>query len=331
MKDTRSAFANLLCKTISNTPTILTSRIVGQFACVFMLHRIQCEALPNDGYPQDILRSRLKYLRKHNFNIISAYSLVQLLKSGSPIPPKTVTFTIDDGFRDNVVTAGEIFAEFDVPLTCFVITGFVEGELWPWDDQVSWIIHNSPKINKNGASQDLQKLVHRTRQEIQTRDNSRLYSELEDLYQFYDVQKPSQVPPEYTPASWGELNSFSLKGHDIAPHSRSDRILSRLSDSEAKQEILDSINSLQAHTNMKPIFAYPTGRQSDYSDATVAILEDLPIEAAFDTTPKHCTDANRFDLYRIPRFPLPLSEFDFYQYISFIEKMKNVARGYRRV
>ena len=49
-------------------------------------------------------------------------------------------FTIDDGFIDHHDIAGPLFADYDIPLTFFLVTGFIDGELWPWDDQLSYAI-----------------------------------------------------------------------------------------------------------------------------------------------------------------------------------------------
>ncbi len=40
---------------------------------------------------------------------------------------KWVAFSLDDGFAEQVTLAGNIFAKFNCPSTCFLLTGFIDG------------------------------------------------------------------------------------------------------------------------------------------------------------------------------------------------------------
>ena len=58
-----------------------------------------------------------------------------------------VAFTIDDGYLDHAKVAAPIFAEFDCPVTTFVTTGFLDGQLWLWWDRIQYVFENTPRTS----------------------------------------------------------------------------------------------------------------------------------------------------------------------------------------
>ena len=52
---------------------------------------------------------------------------------------RAIAFTVDDGYQDVAQVAAEIFLEYDCPLSIFLTTGFIDGHLWHWWDQIEFI------------------------------------------------------------------------------------------------------------------------------------------------------------------------------------------------
>ena len=65
---------------------------------------------------------QMKYLRDHEFNVVSLIELVGILKNNLPIPEKTIAITFDDGYEDNLLVAQPILSEYNFPATIFVST-----------------------------------------------------------------------------------------------------------------------------------------------------------------------------------------------------------------
>src|SRR5690606_2625911 len=65
---------------------------------------------------------------------------------GAPPRGRTAAFTVDDGYLEQATVAAPIFAEFDCPATVFVATGFLDGRLWLWWDQVSYVFRRTRRL-----------------------------------------------------------------------------------------------------------------------------------------------------------------------------------------
>ncbi|WP_334013452.1 polysaccharide deacetylase family protein [Alteromonas sp. S167] len=330
---------NLLAKSINAVPPSLFRYFIGSYVPIFMLHRVKSSASPKAGHDPLFLRKCLAYIRKKNYNPISLEDLANLIIEQENIPPRTVVFTIDDGFKDNIVDAGDIFSEFEIPLTCFVISGFVDGSLWPWDDQLEFVFGTSKFVPKsislpNGDKFSLYKKdgsrvsVSEFRNHLKTIPQSNLYFWMkEKLYPAFEMNVPSHPPKAFLPANKEEIKRFIRQGHQIAPHTQTHRILSQLKDTEIREELRNSLLYLeQTFSSVSKVFAYPTGREADYNLRTAKICEDLGFKAAVTTTPRPWTQDSH--LFMMPRYSMPSSFFDFLQYAGPIEATKDFLRSY---
>jgi len=318
-------------------PHSISRKLTGDFVPVFMMHRIiDCNG-DLDQVQVNQLHSYLEYIRKHNYNPIALEDLFLSIAEGKPLPGKSVAFTVDDGFADQFEHLAPIFSQYDIPLTCFVITGMLDGILWPWDDQIKHIVTTTKRklfsVNLPDGDQLLCKLDQERnevlteciRSRLKTQDQTYLYEWLHNLYEMAEVDVPVQVPPLYRSASWEQADQFVRNGHSIAAHTRTHRILSRLNDTEAREEILGSYQNLKTRIpESADIFAYPTGRPIDFGEREEKIILNSPIIGAVSTVPDSIRKGYRLEA--IPRYGLPKGMGDFLQYLSFIEVLKNKIR-----
>lgn len=319
-------------------PPSLVRATLGDFVPVFMLHRL----VEPDGEPSVTKIKRIKgyleYLRANQYHLISLDTLIDKFHSGEPIPYKTAVFTLDDGFFDHTSIAGELFASYDCPITLFVITDFIEGKLWPWDDHVKHVLLSTEKsefdvalpsgklFQFNIAKASRKDQSHHLQSELKRCDHAHIYTWLSTLYHAADMDYSPKPPHAYRPASWNDLQSFIHRGHSVGPHTKSHRILSQLSDEEAQFEIADSINILKRRLpSSSACFAYPTGRLGDFLPRDEKLAEQLGCKCAVSTIPFSATRKSK--LMALPRYSLPENMKNFLQYISFIEHMKNSFRA----
>ena len=96
-----------------------------------MLHRIIDSNGDLDLSQVEQLHTYMTYIRKHNYHPITLEALITGIAKGEPLPVKSVAFTVDDGFADQFEHPVPNFNQYDIPLTCFVITGMFNGALWP--------------------------------------------------------------------------------------------------------------------------------------------------------------------------------------------------------
>lgn len=329
----------LIKSCLSLTPQSISHWLTGDFVPVFMLHRLVDSHGERDVGKINLIRHYLEYIRKHHYQPISLQELFDYLSHDEPLPERAVVFTVDDGFADQFEYLPPVFAQYDVPLTCFVITDFLDGKLWPWDDQVKYIFYNTKISNFSVRLPNEMvfkaEIMHKKSRVLERRrligilkaqNQTCIYKWLDSLYKAAELDTPGSVPHEFSPASWEQANQFVQSGHAIAAHTKTHRILSQLSDAEAYDEIIGSYEFLKTRVvDCADIFAYPTGLPSDFGQREIDIIKSSPISGSVTTV----SDAARpgYPLEAVPRFSLPESMTDFLQTLSFIEVLKNKARG----
>jgi len=328
----------LITTGIELTPNSISQYFFPGLTPIFMMHRLVRTNEHDSHNYQNHVRQCLTYIRKHGYQPLSLDEYADKIKNQQPIPIKSVVFTIDDGFYDQYEIGGVLFSEFDIPLTCYAITDFLDNKMWPWDDQIRYILENTKKNNIQGHYTDgtdfsLNDIKHNTKKltryfqnQIKEHSHENLYKWLSSFYTLTDVEIPTSVPDIYKPMSWSDAQRFTDSGHLIAPHTLTHRILTQLPLYEVEKEIKNSIvrvKEMLSHSSKS--FAYPTGRPQDFNNQIIEVLKKEEMLCAVDT--RHLHALSSIDLYRIPRFHLPNTQFEFIQYLSFFEELKRNIRG----
>ncbi len=91
----------------------------GQYAVILLYHRFGDERYPSTSVPLELFRQQMTYLQQNGYKVIPLEELLDLLEKGSPIPPKTVVITVDDGYK-STMKAYEVLKEFGYPFTVFL-------------------------------------------------------------------------------------------------------------------------------------------------------------------------------------------------------------------
>ncbi len=242
-----------LLATALTTPLLsaLGGRLFGNGIPIFMLHRFTSTSPSSSGTHSSHLRHCLQYLSENGFNFISLEELIIALKTGKPLPLKSVVFTIDDGFADQVEVAAPIFLEFNCPVTIFLITGMLDGDLWPWDDKVSYLVNNTKKdfldfiladehlhlpLNNQTNRRNAVRTIQNT---IKSLSAENMSDTLNQLVHVTSCTLPDIPPGNFQPMTWDMARQYESKGIHFAPHTVSHRILSKLTrDSAEKRSLL---------------------------------------------------------------------------------------------
>ena len=112
---------------------------------IFMFHRFEHPDRGIEGHDPGSVRTFLENLRATGYELISLREGIRRLEGKDQPLKKAVAFTIDDGYADHAEVAAPLFAAFDCPVTTFVTTGFLDGELWLWWDQVRYVFENTDR------------------------------------------------------------------------------------------------------------------------------------------------------------------------------------------
>lgn len=69
-----------------------------------------------------MFKAHMRYLQEQGYNTISLYQLDDALLYGSPLPPRPVVLTFDDGYIDHYVNVFPVLTEYKFTGTFFIIT-----------------------------------------------------------------------------------------------------------------------------------------------------------------------------------------------------------------
>lgn len=239
------------------------------------------------------------------FNPLPLQIALDLQKSGD-LPPASVCVTFDDGYADNVEIALPILEKYGIPATFFISSGFLDGGRM-WNDT---ILESFKSIAAKEVDLSVIGLGHRP---LATRSARReLAHEAIDALKHRPPEQRNAATrfiaslacglPENLMMASSQVKRLVEAGMEIGGHTVSHPILSALDPDEARWEILDGKNALEALTG-KPIvlFAYPNGKPGrDYSDDHKKLLPDLGFKAAVSTHWGVSTSAT--DIWQLPRF-----------------------------
>ena len=313
-----------------------------------MLHRFADHEAGSAGHDVAALRANLAYLRRRRFEILSLSDLVARLATGEPPLHRTVALTVDDGYADFVRVAADVFAEFDCPVTVFVVTGFLDGRCWLWWDRVEFALARtrrsavavelptgparhawSDAAQRDRVRSDLVERLKRVDDAAREAALSRLASDLE-------VEVPSGPPPACAPMSWDDARRCERRGVTFGPHTVTHPILSRVDERRAAGEILDSWRRVrQELPGAAPIFCYPNGDPDSFGAREQAVLQKAAFAAAVTTVQEHATPAafaagGIAGRYAVPRFPWFDDAAAFRQVVGGLERAKRAVLGGER-
>jgi peptidoglycan/xylan/chitin deacetylase (PgdA/CDA1 family) len=134
--------------------------------------------------------------------------------------------------------------------------------------------------------------------------------------------------------SWEIARRSERAGMTFGCHTVSHPILSRTSDDQARHELTNSWQRLQAEVE-RPVrvFCYPNGRLEDFGEREIELLRGLGFRGAVVGVPGY-VEARRLrersdDRWRVRRFSWPDNSADLLQYVGGFERFKEILRGAR--
>lgn len=119
---------------------------------VLMYHRIRDVLLVADrsdiefSVPPSSLEEQLQYLQQENFQTISLSELNASFENKTPLPPKSVILTFDDGFRDFYTNAFPLLKKYNMRAAVFYVAGYSNFPGY-MDLQMLREVHNSGLVD----------------------------------------------------------------------------------------------------------------------------------------------------------------------------------------
>ncbi len=248
---------------------------------------------------------QLAYFKK-KYTVLPLDEAVDMLRTGTSLPPYTLIITFDDGYHNNFTHALPLLKKYNLPATIFITTNFVEKHEPLWVDRLEYV------VSKGAIGTTREEKVafdRKTRERLKKLSHTERLRELADIEKEYGVQLADFDGERavYAPLSWEDIAEMGRHAIMFGAHTKSHPILNTLSPEEQRAEIEESLTLLQRRCSaVSSVFAYPNGQTGDMDTTTCRIVERLGFRGALTTIPGFATDTS--DVWMLPRYTLDASE-----------------------
>jgi peptidoglycan/xylan/chitin deacetylase (PgdA/CDA1 family) len=286
--------------------TIAALGSVRQRLSILIFHRVL--PAPDPLFPHEVDAARFDQqlgLLKSCFQLVSLADGLRGLREGT-LPPRAACITFDDGYADNAEIALPILQRHGVAATFFVATGFLDGGRM-FNDTVIELVRRAPEeVDLSRAGFGVLRLgtVARRQAAIGTLLGKLKYLPLAHRDDQIDLLReliPVPLPDDLMMRSH-QVRELHAAGMEIGAHTVHHPILARLPAEQARREIADGRDALEALIGA-PVrsFAYPNGKPgTDYMADHARMARELGFAAAVSTSWGAAGPAS--DPFQLPRF-----------------------------
>jgi peptidoglycan/xylan/chitin deacetylase (PgdA/CDA1 family) len=260
---------------------------------VLIYHRVNLETNPFaiERTPTGAFRAQMRHLAR-SFHVMPLAEIVERMRTGEPLPPRTIAITFDDGYEDNYTEAFPILRELRLPATIFLTTGCIGTGESLWFDRVLHAFatteRDSVTLSWGAEMTGLRDTATRAQAAFQTLyglmrlPNTERIEAIEGLVR--DLDGGGESVPLPPMLNWDHVRTMAAGGITFGAHTVTHPILTRLPLEEAKQEIETSKRRIEDETG-RPVglFAYPVGRRADYSPEVIELIAGAGFHAALTT------------------------------------------------
>ncbi|WP_375192844.1 polysaccharide deacetylase family protein [Marinobacter sp.] len=299
---------------------------------ILMYHRFSKES--GHGVCSATFERQVAYMARY-YCPMTVTQLVQGHFQGGGVPKHAVAITVDDGYYDFYEVAWPILKRYGVPATFYVTTGFIDGELWLWPDQLGWLLEHAPsestpfeapliRVTPPKSLEDREQTFNELVFYLLGVPDDTKHNFLKSLASHWSLDIPQNPPKRARPVTWEQLAEMQREGLEVGGHTVSHPTLGQVSLEQARREILGSSETLDRRLGSHPrSFCYPNGTPSDF------IAEHVPIvkEAGFTAAVMAFSDAQSHDQrYALRRHASSEEMFQFYKAVSGLELLGHRLR-----
>jgi peptidoglycan/xylan/chitin deacetylase (PgdA/CDA1 family) len=264
------------------------------------------------------LRRHLLYLRRH-YRMMHLEEALEELYASTATEKKLrwdrrtpLVLTFDDGYHDNYTHAFKLVCELQIPITIFLIPGYIEsGDYFWWGegqrlvrragvDEITLEGHTY-RLGEPGDRVALSQLIDaRLRYAVSVAEREVFLVKVRDM-----LAMPSSITLEEEgarPLTWAQVHKMKESGWvSFSTHTMHHPVLAYLADpAEVKREVVECRRILEQQLGHRiRSFAYPIGRFEHISDEVVQAVREAGYDWAVTTI--HGINTPQSDPYRLRR------------------------------
>ena len=104
---------------------------------IVLYHHVDTSTPPSTSISPRDFRRHLEYLRDNDYHVIALDTMIDHLRSQTPLPDRAVAITFDDGYASIYENAFPILQQFDMPFALFLSTDPIDqrqNNYMTWDE-----------------------------------------------------------------------------------------------------------------------------------------------------------------------------------------------------
>jgi len=103
----------------------------GPHAAILMYHSVGEALAPRSSLSitGEEFSRQMAFFKRNGYRVVPLRELVDKIRQGEEVAPKTIALTFDDGYADNYTLAFPVLKEYGFPATVFVITDLIGREV----------------------------------------------------------------------------------------------------------------------------------------------------------------------------------------------------------
>ena len=300
---------------------------------VIDLDKVNYQELPGMFVTSKSFEIHTKYLKKFK-HVLPLEELFTSMSRGENVQ-NCCSITFDDGWSDNFDCAFPIIKKYEIPVSIFLSTGFIDTDKILWPEEVCYFLSKSSigfELQKYFSNNEINtlKLALRKRQgkrldgEEMTRciDKIKLLKFENRIILIEKIRKLNRKAGYNIEGFLNKKQISEMKASgfvDLYPHGHNHLFLSELKQKEIDFEISKSIEIVKyfAKEQKVHIFAYPSGR---HNDRVKQILKTNEIRYGLSRTGGPVIGDINKNPFSVPRIPIhddiSYSEMMFRYYLS---------------
>ncbi len=294
-------------------------RFLGGVGAIFMLHHVKPGDGRNSGFSPnaglevtpEFLDQVIRMLKNQGFDLVNLNEAESRTRTaGRPF----AAFTLDDGYRDNLVHAQPVFRRHDCPYTIYVAPAIADGTCELWWRGLETVISANSRISAEINGQTLQiecdsvnlkwaawKQLYWPVRMMEQREQRRWITEFATRYRL-DLQKLCRD----TAMTWDELRQISADPLcTIGAHTINHFNIKALGEAEAFDEMVQSCDRIAAKLGQRPEhFAFPYGDKTSAGPRDFHLASKAGFRTAVTTRKGMIFPAHANHMTALPRFSL---------------------------
>lgn len=261
----------------------------------------------------EFLDAALAQLKRDGYRFVALDDIPDLLAEPSPKQP-FAAFTLDDGYRNNLVYGLPVFERHEAPFTVFVAKGLTERTHTIWWETLTALLRREERLTFDfgGSSEaiDCSTLADKTQafarfaRHIHQSDETSAVAAIDAVARGHDID-PTEIVDDLVMGA-PELNLLDASPlASLGAHTVSHRAVSRLSDADVREEMEVSCDYVASIIGRRPqCFAYPYGTREAVTAREAGIAGEMGFKLAVTTQPGVITPGSLASTAYLPRLSI---------------------------